>query len=161
METPQHSLLDVAPSRRRLLVGGVALGTVGLGTTLTAGPAAASTATLYNLVDSSRRAAGKRTLMRSTALQTVAKRWAAELARSGRLRHNPYYSSQIPRGWRAAGENVGYVGGATKPEHRLHRMWLDSPGHRANILGSYTHIGIGRVIDARGRLWGVQVFARY
>lgn len=53
-------------------------------------------------------------------------------------------------GWRAAGENVAYVGGsrAATLDHAdvelLHANLMNSPGHRANILSSnFTEIGIG------------------
>ena len=42
----------------------------------------------------------------------------------------------------------------------MHQMWLDSPGHRANILNpSYTRIGIGVSQDASGRCYAVVDFA--
>ena len=39
-------------------------------------------------------------------------------------------------------------------------MWMNSPGHRANILnGAYTHIGDRRGAEASGGRWyGVQDF---
>ena len=36
--------------------------------------------------------------------------------------------------------------------------WMNSPGHRANILRDYTQIGIAQVRDGAGRLWVAQVF---
>ncbi|MGV8971299.1 MAG: CAP domain-containing protein, partial [Rhodoglobus sp.] len=65
--------------------------------------------------------------------------------------------SQIPGGWTAAAENVaqGYVGGAA-----MHNGWMNSPGHRTNILGNFTDIGIA-YLESGGTTWGVQVFANY
>ena len=40
-------------------------------------------------------------------------------------------------GW---GENVAY--GASTPED-VHDMWMNSPGHHANIMGSFSRIGVG------------------
>ena len=38
-------------------------------------------------------------------------------------------------------------------------MWMNSPGHKANILNpSYTGIGIAAVTDSTGRWYGVQDF---
>lgn len=38
---------------------------------------------------------------------------------------------------------------------------MDSPGHRANILSGFTHIGVGVHYDrANGRLYAAQVFYR-
>ena len=68
-------------------------------------------------------------------------------AKAGRLGHNPSYASQIPSGWTRASENVAWTtarGSAKKLAKRIVRAWLDSPGHRANILGSaYTKTGVG------------------
>ncbi len=95
-------------------------------------------------------------LTRNPAMDAVAQSWAEQLARAGTLSHNPSTGSQIPAGWSRWGENVaqGYtfrsvVGG-----------WLGSTGHRANILGDFTDIGIGWVV-AGGTTYAVQVFAKY
>lgn len=128
---------------------------------LLAPPAGASVTSLYDRVDASRAAAGLKPLARNPKVAAVAQSWAEELARSGTLRHNPYFASQIPSGWTRAGENAGYVYGGTSPDARLHQLWMNSPGHAANILGTYNTIGIGRAVDRQGRVWGVQVFATY
>lgn len=159
MEIPETTS---AVDRRRLLTAALALGALGAGSLVTAAPASAGVTRMYNSVDVARARAGKRRLYRATTLARVAQAWAVELARSGDLRHNPRYASQIPKGWMSAAENVGYVGaGHSRPEDVLHRMWMKNPGHRANLLGNSSSIGIGRAIDSRGRLWGVQVFGRY
>ncbi len=61
----------------------------------------------------------------------------------------------IERGikYRAAGENIAY--GYRTPAEVV-EGWLNSPGHRANILaGSFTHIGVG--YNENGNYW-VQLF---
>ena len=35
--------------------------------------------------------------------------------------------------------------------------WMDSPGHRANLLGNYTHVGFGVATNGQGDTWVVQV----
>jgi len=46
--------------------------------------------------------------------------------------------SQIIPAW-AGGENVAYA-----PDEDLAvSMWMDSPGHKANILGNYDYTGVG------------------
>jgi uncharacterized protein YkwD len=62
------------------------------------------------------------------------------------------------RGFRSAGENIaaGYPSPAAVEEG-----WMNSPGHRANILNDgYTHIGVG-LFDDGGRLVWTQVFATF
>ena len=90
-------------------------------------------------------------------MDRVAADWAVTMAANGSMAHNPDYASQIPGGWTAAGENVaqGHPTGAA-----MHTGWMGSSGHRANILGNYTDIGIA-FLSAGGTTWGVQVFARY
>lgn len=84
------------------------------------------------------------------------------MAGSGTLGHNPSYSAQIPAGARASGENVGYAGGFADNAATIHSGWMDSPGHRENILrSSFTQVGIGFVVDANGTAWATQVFAGY
>lgn len=42
-------------------------------------------------------------------------------------------------GWTKLGENVGRGGSVSS----LHQAFMDSKGHRANILGDYNYVGIG------------------
>lgn len=84
------------------------------------------------------------------------------MAGSATMGHNPSYDSQIPGGFSIAGENVGYAGGFADNSATIHTGWMNSPGHRDNILrGSFTHVGIGYVVDAAGTAWATQVFAGY
>jgi hypothetical protein len=97
-------------------------------------------------------------LAENAAMNAVAQAWAQQMGADNNMRHNPNHSTQIPAGWRAAGENVaaGYATPAATVD-----AWMASPGHRANILnGSYNSIGTGWFI-AGGRSWSVQVFAAY
>lgn len=132
------------------------LAAVGLIATADA-PAKADATTLYTLVNQSRQSAGLPALARDSRLDAVAQAWTAKMVSSGTLSHNPSYSSQIPSGWTRAGENVGY----DYSDANLHTAWMNSAGHKANILGSYTSVGIGYVRDSSGRVWGTQVFASY
>jgi hypothetical protein len=93
----------------------------------------------------------------NASLSQVAASWANQLAVNGSLSHNPSYSSQIPGGWTKAAENVaqGYGSGAA-----VHDGWMNSSGHRANILGDFTDIGIAH-ISGGGTTWSVQVFGKY
>lgn len=93
-----------------------------------------------------------------TALNNVAVTWAKKQASSNTMSHNPKYASQIPTGWSAAGENVAYGYSPTS----VTDAWMDSKGHRENILRtSFTHIGIGVSCSASGRAYYTQVFGGY
>ena len=103
----------------------------------------ASERELVALTNRSRAAAGLRSLKVDSALTSIA-RW-----RSKDMIARDYFSHDIPgygsvfkrmdaRGYcyRIAGENIGWN---TYPDDdataAIHRMFMDSPGHRENILG--------------------------
>jgi uncharacterized protein YkwD len=58
--------------------------------------------------------------------------------------------------WRAAGENVAY-GYPTAASVMV--GWMNSSGHRANILSSNTHLGVGLAYSSNGVPYWTQVFA--
>jgi chemotaxis protein histidine kinase CheA len=118
---------------------------------------ASETGTIHSLVNQNRAAAGLGALNRNSAMDQVAANWANQMAANGTLSHNPSYSDQIPGGWTRSAENVaqGHPTGAA-----MQAGWMNSSGHRANILGDYTDIGIA-FINAGGTTWGVQVFGKY
>ncbi len=57
--------------------------------------------------------------------------------------------------FRSAGENIAM--GQHTAEHVMD-SWMNSEGHRSNILGNYKHIGVGLYIDSRGTRHWVQMF---
>ena len=65
------------------------------------------------------------------------------------------FSSAITLSYRTAGENIAY--GYSSAESVMNG-WMNSAGHKANILkSSYTQIGVG-VVENRGTLYWVQLF---
>ena len=82
------------------------------------------------------------------------------MAGSG-LAHNPDLSSDLARagvtGWRAIGENVGY----SSSVDQVHELFMESAGHRANILKpDYSQIGIG-VVRSGSTVWVTLDFVGY
>jgi hypothetical protein len=106
------------------------------------------------LVNDSRASYRLRRLTVNATLNQKAQRWAQYLARIGRLQHSTL-SSGVPSNWRALAENVGFGSSIT----RVHKLFLQSSGHRANILGNYTHLGTG-VERVGTRAYVVHVFMR-
>lgn len=114
---------------------------------------------VVRLVNDVRKRNGLRLLGTDTYLTRFAGTRSAAMAAESRLSH---------RGWDAAlrkagltddalGENVAY--NYATPEAVM-RGWMQSPGHRANILRpDFKRIGIGCVVDARGHRWWTQDFA--
>lgn len=104
-------------------------------------------------------------LHRDSRMDGVAQAWADRLASdNSSLRHSTAdpaydYSSHIPRGFRGAGENVGQHWNSGGD---LVWMWMNSQGHRDNILNpAFDSVGYGAARSGDGKLWAVVVFADY
>jgi uncharacterized protein YkwD len=118
----------------------------------------AEEARAVELLNAERAAAGLAPLAVHGGAVTVARAWASELARAGRLAHNPDLAGQVSRhvtgAWARIGENVG----TGSDVDSLHGAFMASPGHRANVLnGEYDYVGIGRVRTG-GTIWVSIVF---
>ena len=87
--------------------------------------------------------------------QTKAQAWAEKLARENRLYHS-VLSDGIRVRWCSIGENVGY--GPNVPS--IEDAYMNSPGHRANILSTtWNGVGVG-VAHNGSRTFTVQVFIK-
>jgi hypothetical protein len=113
--------------------------------------------TIAALVNQARSSAGLPGLIHNPAMDSVALQWANQMGAANSMTHNPNYSTQIPSGWSRAGENVA-MGQPTPSE--MHTAWMNSPPHRANILGDFTDIGIA-FVTVNGTTWGVEDFGKY
>ena len=113
--------------------------------------------TLHALLNQARNGQGLGSLERMGALDQAALDWARSMAASGTLAHNPAGPAVLPAGWSRWGENVaqGYP-----TAQAMHDGWWNSTGHRGNMLGDFTHVGLA-FLSAGGTTWGVQVFAKY
>ncbi|WP_374173358.1 CAP domain-containing protein [Flavobacterium tructae] len=61
-------------------------------------------------------------------------------------------------GAKKVGENVAYN---YKTSEAALRAWLDSPGHKANIEGDYTHFGLSVSIDPKsGKKYYTNIFVK-
>jgi hypothetical protein len=124
----------------------------------TATPAsAAGEGTILSLVNQARADKGLGPLKLNSAMSAVALAWAKHMAANNSMVHNPNYSKQIPSGWTKAGENIAH--GFSSPT-AVHNGWMGSSGHRANILGDFTDIGIA-FITVDGSTWAVEDFGKY
>lgn len=88
-------------------------------------------------------------------LSKVARKHTREMWEQDSLHHTD--SAVLRRrvtNWTILGENVG-VGGDVQS---LHQAFMDSPGHRENILlSTFRHVGIG-VAQKDGRMWVTVIF---
>jgi uncharacterized protein YkwD len=61
-------------------------------------------------------------------------------------------------GAKKVGENVAYN---YKTSEAAVRAWLDSPGHKENIVGDFTHFGLSVTTDAKtGKKYYTNIFAK-
>ena len=108
------------------------------------------------LTNAERTGRGLRALAFSACADGYADSWARALSVAGSLSHQPLSPILTACAARGVGENVAF--GNVTPE-QLVAMWMNSTGHRANILNpAFTHLGVGDVTTSTGRVYGVQVF---
>lgn len=64
--------------------------------------------------------------------------------------------------WRVCGENIFMLSGYSNPAQVAVQGWMDSPGHRANILEQrFTHTGVGVFYRTRDQMFYLtQIFIR-
>ena len=116
-----------------------------------------------SLTNSERKAAGLGSLTLDSQLSKLARMKAEDMAKKGYFSHtSPTYGSAFDMmkkygvSYRTAGENIAK--GQKTPEAVMNG-WMNSSGHRANILSSaYTHIGVGYAKDSKGNTYWVQIF---
>ncbi len=94
-----------------------------------------------NAVNASRAAAGLPPLRENVMLDLKADKWAQTMRDACRIWHSSLPDGAPPE-WRKLGENVGMGGDIDQ----IHVAYMNSPGHRANILDpSYTQMGTAAV----------------
>jgi uncharacterized protein YkwD len=140
-------------------------------TVLVADPAHAERSTraearLLSLMTDERQRAGVSGWSQADDLTTTAVRWSARMAdeygAGGGQRHNPNLASEVCCARRIA-ENVGWTSGGHADLEgaidRLHAAFMDSQGHRANVLSSaHTHVGVGVDVHPSGNVYVTVVF---
>ncbi|HKG22958.1 MAG TPA: CAP domain-containing protein [Blastocatellia bacterium] len=63
--------------------------------------------------------------------------------------------------WRVLGENLAFTNGYINPVAVSVKGWMESPGHRKNILdGSYRQAAIGAWISKDGTVYFTEIFLR-
>ncbi|MCU1674356.1 MAG: hypothetical protein JWN77_2469 [Frankiales bacterium] len=108
------------------------------------------------LVNVERTAAGLAPLKVSTCAAGYAGTWSTHMAGTADFSHQSLSPIMSGCGARGAGENIAY--GATSPEQFM-TMWMNSAGHKANILrSSFTHVGVGVARTSSGTWYATQDF---
>jgi uncharacterized protein YkwD len=102
-------------------------------------------------INSDRAAAGLAPLTWSSCLAGVAYSNAVRMASAGAISHAGGVSADMGCGLGSAqtGENVGYWSGGVD-DGRLNSMFMNSAGHRANIMGPYRYVGTAWKVAGNG-----------
>ena len=91
-------------------------------------------------------------------ISQISRDWSQQMARGGFFDHRPgdQLNVMLPSGWRQWGENI-----ASAPDIFYAQSSLEnSAGHYANMVGPFTHVGIG-VYTNGSQVWVTQNFVRY
>jgi uncharacterized protein YkwD len=105
-----------------------------------------------SLINRDRASAGLAPLTWSSCLQSVAVANAVRLSRQGWV--PPYHTNgaSLDLGCHLGnqgGENVGYWSGGIN-DNQLNTMFMNSPEHRANIMGPYHYVATAWAVGANG-----------
>ena len=120
---------------------------------------------VFELVNIQRVSNGVQPLAYNWQLARVARYKSTDMATKGYFSHtSPTYGSPFVMmenfglSFSSAGENIAY--GQMTPEDVMN-AWMNSPGHRANILGAnFTQIGVGYCTNSNGVPYWTQQFIR-
>ena len=118
---------------------------------------------ILELTNREREEAGLKPLRANEKLFRAARTHSANMARQGRLAHELDGSNPGTRlqavGYKSFGWGENCAAGQRSAGEAI-SSWMNSPGHRANLLGKqFAEIGIGVAEDAQGMRYYTQVFA--
>lgn len=127
------------------------------------GPAPAATgpvSTQHALINADRAGAGLPPLAWNGCLASVAASNAQRMAAAGSISHADGPSRNLACGLGSiqAGENVGFWTGGIN-DGQLNQMFMQSPSHRANIMGPYRYVGTAWVVAPGGTAYIAVEFA--
>jgi uncharacterized protein YkwD len=123
-----------------------------------ASPASDYATSAFKATNERRADHGRAQLSRGDCLQRYARQQATRMANQRRMYHQSLRPILRACGMRMVGENVayGYPNGRA-----VVRGWMNSPGHRANILKrEYRRMGLAARKGSDGRWYACQVFGR-
>jgi uncharacterized protein YkwD len=129
--------------------------------------AASVAAEIVSLTNAERSDRGRTPLRTNQRLMRAAQIHAEQMARAGRMAHDlpnatyPHAEDRLAAAqyrWGMFAENVAQ---GQSNAAQVVRNWMNSAGHRKNILNpAYTELGTGYAVDRAGRPYFVQVFGR-
>ncbi len=106
--------------------------------------------TVQTQINNSRKSANRAALADWDVSDIKAQDWAERLAKKGSLSHSNLAAGYTTGTWCRLAENVGMGPNLAT----IHQAFMNSPGHRANILNpAFTHMGTG--VAKKGNTWFV------
>lgn len=121
-----------------------------------AGPPDAISASLLTLTNTDRAANGLGPLRWNPQLWCLASGWSSQIASAGSLSHrdlNAVIRTTEYRGYHALGENLLRGPQSLSPE-AMESAWMNSSGHRANIVGGqFDSIAVAYFIAGDGQIY--------
>ena len=166
MAGPRHRRSGDRRSTRTLIAAVIGLTLVLTGVLVGGGVAAAAAPTrqatfdkqMIALVNQARAAKGLPAVLEAPGLTSLSVWWSTRMAAGGTgyvLKHNPDAWNMLPSYGAANrtswGENVAKFSPSNVPAMDIFTAYMNSPGHRANILGtSYRFIGMGTMSGHHG-----------
>ncbi len=114
---------------------------------------------VHTLANKERAKRGLARVSHSPCLDRYAEAQAKAMAQKKKMYHQDLQPILRACKLSTVGENVarGYSSGSS-----VTKAWMNSPGHRANILGSrYRSIGVGAYQDSKGTWYVAQVLGRF
>jgi|GEM_PF-1992167 len=114
---------------------------------------------LHARVNSERAARGLPALAWNSYLYNNSRNWSIQMANSNSFAHSNLYP--LLNTFYVAAENIGLAGAGAK-SGAIHKAWMNSTGHRINLLGrNLDVVGIGVYCAPDGRMWVTQQFGRW
>jgi uncharacterized protein YkwD len=128
--------------------------------------ATAQERTMLCLVNRVREQRGLSPLAAPSSLARAAARKSADILRCDEFSHEAcgreftYWIERVGYGGCGWAENIAYGGGRYATPRSIFRMWMNSSGHRRNILGPYDDVGIGLQVGALEGYDGAHVWTQ-
>ena len=124
---------------------------------------------VYLQINERRAAAGVPELFLDSRVRAVARAHSQDMADNDYFAHNNLDGESPGErldaanvNWMQYGENLAYNYAYDDPATVAVEGWVDSSGHRRNLLDSdYTHTGVGIAVDTKGAFYITQDFVRY
>jgi len=145
----------------RLPVGCAAAAAIFFGSLLTSLPVSAGSSNMQTLINQDRASnGGLAPLTWSDCLSAVAIQNVQRMVQQGYISHTNGVQLDLGCGTgstRSSGENVGYISSGIDDAY-MNNLYMNSPGHRANILGAFQYVATAWAVAPNGYGYSAEEF---